>query len=487
MAKGDQEQANKDIQAGRKEQSGNYYDYLNAVKKQGEGLGDQAKNERGQLWQTGTDYAATGGLTPEMMARLRATSQGGGGGGGGSSAGGSGNMQAGNYGNGPGSAFNYVGPSAFNNVNFSFDDARKMFGESAAAFRPMTNERGGLSDEQMGNINRGTLLDFEKTGGYSDPQLADIRARSNSTVPAFYGAMQDAQNRQKVTSGQGFGGAFDASSARMARQGAQDSAEQTRNTEIGLGDTVRQGRFQASSKLADLGMQTADLASRNRLSAASGLSGVGGGLAQIDLSDAQMQMLKAKGIDDYTINVATGKDRYATAEDQIAAQERIAMAGIGASSGAANAALQAANERFLIGSQQQGQQFGMGNLADLYRSANGPLGQNNASWLAGLQGMSGSQNDLLRTQAGLVNSPGSSQQGWNNFFGGMGSLAGGLGGLGGGNWWQSLLGGGGKGNQFQGLDQYYESGGSTPYPGQQRQNAPWWSGLFPPSGDSNRE
>jgi len=418
MAKGDQEKSLADIEKAKKEQSGNYYDYLNNVKNQGQGLNDQAKNERNQIWQTGTNYAATGGLTQEMQDRLRGTTSGsvgsgGGGGGGGSGSGGA--NQGSNYGNAPGSAFNYVGPSAFNDVNWSFDDARNIYND-------LGNKQGGLTGEQLGNINRDTLKEFEKTGGYSDPQLADIRARSNSTVPAFYQSLQDQMSRNRISSGQSFGGAFDASAAKMARESAQQSAEQTRNTEIGLGDTVRKGRFDASSKLADLGLNTAQLISQNRMGAA-------GGLASIDLNDAQLKMLKAKGIDDYTIQVATGKDRYATAEDQIAAQKAIAGAGLNLQ----KMALDAQNERFLISSQQQGQQFGMSNLADIYRSSNGPLNSNNNSWLAGLNSMSGNQLGLLGLESQTGSRPGSTQQGFSNLFSGLGALGGGLGG------WQSLL------------------------------------------------
>lgn len=515
MAKGDQEKMNAEVTKSRVNQGQLYDQYLNSVREQGKGLGDQANKERSQLWDTGTGYSATGGMTDEAAQRLRDSgrfgpvnpSSGGGSSGGSLQANNSGNPYAMNGGN---SAFNYVGPSAFNDVNWDFNDSKGVYkglsGETggfnearlgaidknAAELGNINADRyanvqdtisnltrfgatGGLSQSDYDELNRPIFQEFERTGGYSDPQLADIRARSNASIPSFYNNLQDEMSRRRAQTG-GYGSGFDAASAKMARQSAQQGAEQSRNTEIGLADTVRTGRMDAAKQLAanrmgliqyttpakeaalaaagneanqlagnintglnyggNLNLNTQDLINRTRLAAAGGLHG-------IELDDAQLKMLKAKGIDDYTINVATGKDRYATAEDQIAAQERIAMAGIGASSGSARygidsqmamqqAMLNSQNERYIMGSKQQGQEFGMSNLLDLYRSANGPLGQNNAAWLGGLNGYSSSQNQNLAIQAGMANQPGSQKQGWSNMFQGIGALAPLLGGFGGG-------------------------------------------------------
>lgn len=482
MAKGDQEDTMKDIKSARTTQNAGYADYLAGVKQQGVGLDPQARNERGQLWDTGTRYAANGGITDEAAQRLRDSgrfsSTPGSSGGGGISYGGPAPVYGNPYAsNGGRSAFSDLPDSAFKGVNWNFDEEKDQLRSVNPIADALANENanrygdvrdqigrlnefgatGGMTQDNYNKIDRDNFYEFEKTGGYSNPQLADIRARSNSTVPAFYQGLQDQMTQNRLRSGNNYNsGAFDASSAKMSRLSAQQAAEQTRNTETDIADRVRTGRMQASQAIAgnELNLlQTLTPAKQQALSSAAqnsnqlastintGLNygaqaklGVAQGIHAINLDDAQIQLAKAKGIDDYTINVATGKDRYATTEDQIAAQERIANAGIAASSASARygidrsmdmqqAQLNSLNERYLMGTQQQGQEFGMGQLADIYRSSNGPQNAYNQAMLAGLNGYSSAQNQNLGIQANVGNQQGGWSQGMGNLMQGLGGAS----------------------------------------------------------------
>lgn len=435
-AKGDQETAMNDVKTSRTQQGAGYGDYLSNVKDQRMPAG-QAKNERDQIWSGATDYAATGGVNEDNNARIRqagqiqpGTSSGGGGGGGNGGPGG-------NYGNAPGSAFNYVGPSAFTN-NSAIDNPINDLGNvDASRYGDVRNQIGKLNDfaatggmtaQDYKDLNRDNFYEFEKTGGYDDKQLADIRGRSNSTVPAFYQNLQDTMAQNRLKSG-GYGGAaFDASSAKMARQGAQGAADQTRNTEIDLANAVRQGRMSASQQLAanKLGViQYTTPAKEAALAAAGSTSlGLANTINQGLYSSGQLALAKAKGVDDYTINVASGKDKYATAEDQIAAQRAMASAGIASNERIQQASLNSQNERFISSQQQQGQQFGMGQLADIYRSSNGQQSADNRDYLGGLNGYAGSQNQNLGIEANLSSQKGAGSSFFDNLMKGLGAFGG---------------------------------------------------------------
>lgn len=479
MAKGDQEDAMKDVKDSRTAQGAGYGDYLKNVKDERMPAG-QANNERGQIWTGATDYAATGGTNQEQNDRIRSAGQiQPGGGVGGSGGGGNGSS---NYGNAPGSAFNYVGPSSFENnsaidnpINDLADTNASRYGDVRSQIGKLNDfaATGGLTADDYKALNRDNFYEFEKTGGYDDKQLADIRGRSNSTVPAFYRNLEDQMQLNRVKSG-GYGGAaFDASSAKMARQGAQEAANQSRNTEIDLANAVRQGRMSASQQLAanELGViQYTTPAKEAALASAAGTSlGLANTINQGLYTSGQLALAKAKGIDDYTINVASGKDKYATAEDQIAAQRAMASAGIASNERIAQANLNSQNERFIGSQYQQGQQFGMGQLADIYRSSNGQQSADNRDWLGGLNGYSSSQNQNLGIEANLAGQKGAASQGFGNLFSGLGAIAPFFGGGGNGNPATGGPGGGGyvPGNTFpNGIPEdgsYYP--GAPGYPG----------------------
>lgn len=349
-------------------------------------LTGRSDNERNQIWSGYSDFAKTGGVSQEDIDRLR--------GGGGSSGGGGG------YGGGGGEGAIPAYLKTFRDLQGNtggFDEARlKGITGDSTALREFART-GGVTPEQEGNINRQSLLDFEKTGGYDDKSTANIRARSNSAIPSFYQNLQNdlsVQKKRSGSAGPGFGG----TSFKLAREAAQGSAENARNTEVDIQDAIRSGRMDAAKTLASNNLNLAGLKSQNTLAGYNSASG----------NDLSIQDLISKT----RLGAASG-------ESQDANQK----ASISASSSAANAALSAANERFLMGLKQSGQSEGLGGLLNTYTSRPEEL-MHEEDQLYNYRGQAGQQ------QNNLINSAISNgQQGgidWGGLLGGAGNLFKGL-------------------------------------------------------------
>jgi hypothetical protein len=228
------------------------------------------------------------------------------------------------------------------------------------AFRELQGKTGGFDDKRLGDINatsarlrdtgdldafakRGgfdnTISDISATGGYSDADKANLRARSNAGIADTYQNMQDQVMRQRASSGN-FSPGFGAAGMKLARQSAQDIGTQTQNTEAGIVDRVNQNRLQA----AGMGSQNALGAYRQRADQLS----AGGGL---DLNTQQL-------INSSRLAATSGLS-----------QDTLGRMQIGASSAAANAAIAAANERFYYGQEQQAREFGASGLESMYKAA----------------------------------------------------------------------------------------------------------------------
>ena len=91
--------------------------------------------------------------------------------------------------------------------------------------------------------------DFANTGGFSDQNISDIRARSNAPIRGIY--EQGIQNidRNRSLSG-GYSPNANAAQAKMAREMSYAAADQSLNTEARLAEAIRSG------KLAGLGGMT---------------------------------------------------------------------------------------------------------------------------------------------------------------------------------------------------------------------------------------
>lgn len=111
--------------------------------------------------------------------------------------------------------------------------------------------------------------EFADTGGYSEKDIADLRARGISPVRAAYANAQANIERAKAIGG-GYSPNYTAATAKMTRDQSQQAADATQNVNARLAEDIRSG------KLAGLG----------------GLTSVGGTMGGLSLQDAD-RILKA--------------------------------------------------------------------------------------------------------------------------------------------------------------------------------------------------
>lgn len=329
----------------------------------------------------------------------------------------------------------------YGDVNTSISElqgARKNYGATEASVGGLQKfaSTGGLDDTQKGNINRDSLLGLEKTGGYTDADIANERARGNAGVASTYSNLNDSLTRGKMASGQ-LGPGWSSAGFKLARQGAQDVAGQTQKTEADIHERVNANKLAAGAKLGDLGLGTADLQSRNTLT---GYNDAGNldiskntsindamanagklGLTRQSQIDAAKEA--AAGIDTGVqdlqnktrLNAAAGlsgdtlgKMNVASSDELgrmgIASSNELGHASIGAGAGAAQAALDAMNNRFLISEKDANRNTGLGGMLDTYKASPTDL-QFNQSLLRGYgQDAANNSQNLIqdRTQASYI-------------------------------------------------------------------------------------
>lgn len=329
----------------------------------------------------------------------------------------------------------------YGDVNSSIDklnNARNNYGATEQSVGGLQNfaKTGGLDSSQLGNINRKSLTDLESTGGYTDADIANERARGNAGIASTYGNLRDNLTKQKLATGQ-LGPGWSSAGFKLARQGAQDVASQAQKTEADIHERVNANKLSAGSKLGDLGLGTAGLQSQNTLTGYTNAGNLDIG-KNTSINDAvnnagklgltrQSQIDAAKeaaaGIDTNVLDLAN-KTRLAAASglssdtlgkmglasnDElgrmgIASSNELGHASIGAGAGAAQAALDAANNRFLISEQDNNRNTGLSGMLNTYSASPTDL-QFNQSLLRGYgQDAANNSNNLIndRTAASYI-------------------------------------------------------------------------------------
>lgn len=258
---------------------------------------------------------------------------------------------------------------------------------------------GGMSAADKENILRPLYYEMEKTGGYSDKDLANIKKESNSVVPSFYSNMQDQMNRQRAASGYGAG--FGSAAKSMAREGAIQSGNQALRTDVGLQESVRQGKMSGADAIQRGQLGISDITGRNTL----GAYGTAGNLGLGGQSLVQQGKIAGTG----------GLSDIATRQGQF---------DLGRSELASN------NVRGLAGLTQSGQQFGASGLAGIYGGDMNMAMDEAKNQLAAMGLDAGTQNQLLGLLTQNANNPGKWQQIYNNILSGVGAASGVMTGLG---------------------------------------------------------
>ena len=87
----------------------------------------------------------------------------------------------------------------------------------------------------------GVPKDFALTGGFSDADKANFRARATGAVPGFFDATRRAMERGRAVSG-GYGPGFDTADLALMRNQARSASEASLGAETELADRIRSGR-----------------------------------------------------------------------------------------------------------------------------------------------------------------------------------------------------------------------------------------------------
>lgn len=118
--------------------------------------------------------------------------------------------------------------------------------------------------------------DFAKTGGFSDQNIQDLRARAIAPTRAVYSNAQDNIDRQRSLSG--YSPNYTAATAKMTRDLANSISDSNVNANASIAQMVQQGKLAgnqglASTSLGEQGLQT-NLDQLNNQMRLAGLSGM---------------------------------------------------------------------------------------------------------------------------------------------------------------------------------------------------------------------
>jgi len=285
---------------------------------------------------------------------------------------------------------------------------------------------GGLSADDMLRMRGGGIFeDYQKTGGYTDAQLGDIRARANSTLPAFYDQVRQGQNRMASIQG-GNPAASAAMAARLAREQAKGMREQTLDTELGLSDRIREGKQWGAEGGAQAEGALQSLRTGNMISGQRGAADTRGGMLN---SIAQNRTAASSGWTQGELGlgglIQEGR-QFGTKGLEGIADKQAAAARANAASRAASNADQTRGLQWLANFESGNTMDAGGGMVDLYRAVPGEVNMWNNALLAN-RGQQGRDVESVAGQR-MQNNP---QRDWMSTVGGLvGAAAGGMTGLG---------------------------------------------------------
>lgn len=131
---------------------------------------------------------------------------------------------------------------------------------------------GGISPDVRGNVQRDYIKEVEQTGGLSDKDIARIRSKAARTAPGTFEAVKDQLDRQRAIVGGTTGLA--STNFKLARQAAQQQAQDKLDAEIGLAESIRAGRMDASKTLAGNELNLLQQGNATKLNALNSLGGL---------------------------------------------------------------------------------------------------------------------------------------------------------------------------------------------------------------------
>ena len=146
------------------------------------------------------------------------------------------------------------------------------------------------------------LKNLVDTGGLSDAEAGDLRARGISPIRAVYGNMEREMGRNRALSG-GYSPSFNATAARMAREGSESIAGATTNVNAKIAEMRQAGKLSAAPQYANLansktqGMNQVGLANaRNKIDFSANKGNLMQGMGSLINSKNNVPMDALKGM-----------------------------------------------------------------------------------------------------------------------------------------------------------------------------------------------
>lgn len=318
---------------------------------------------RGENTQVGTNrddeiyggyknLADTGGVDPAAKAALLGTSNfGASGGSGGGGGGGGAAVPRQDYFSGIGK----LDKTQYDNAEAAFTNIDKTGAQNMA-------DTGGLDAGAMDRMTgMGGFQEFAKTGGYTDEDKSNIRAKALSPISAFDTNMRNDMSTRRATQG-GYSPGFDASSRALQRDTSRNIADTSLNAELGIKDKVNAGKQWGISGGAGAEQSAQQLKTGNELAGSQLKAQIETNIASGKMSAADGRARIAEVQQQTDLATASGRTQRDIAEMQVAA----ANGNAAASRELAKAELAAQNQRFTMELEQSGKIAGLGGMNSVY-------------------------------------------------------------------------------------------------------------------------
>lgn len=131
-----------------------------------------------------------------------------------------------------------------------WDTSRRASMDQNIAGLKAFGKDGGIDAESMNRFRgNGYFDDLVKTGGWSDADVGNVRARTASQVPSFYGNLRNSMDSARAAQG-GYSPGYNYQTAKMARDASREGVGAIRDTEIGLGESIRSGKLSGATGMS---------------------------------------------------------------------------------------------------------------------------------------------------------------------------------------------------------------------------------------------
>ena len=175
------------------------------------------------------------------------------------------------------------GSSSFSSVPTQNSDYGKIMGNYDTLFRDARTNANARTQFQpvgftgipqyqsTGRLNdvANRLTGFADTGGYSEADLGNIRARGAAPIRSVYASALQNLKRQKSLQG-GYSPNYGAIAAKMAREQAGILSEKSADIEAGIADRVQEGKRFGLSNLSPLAQRESELTHESKRENATG-------------------------------------------------------------------------------------------------------------------------------------------------------------------------------------------------------------------------